>query len=191
MASNHTPATAITDSLAASFFWDNGYKTLYPNMTKKNFLMLAENGDLSISSVMENFISLNNKKLKRSNNDGEDHSDGSESKYMSTRIKTVKTKHKRTDGSIGVYETKFLNCSLSPKALKNKKGTLRIAISVYNALEKSGNVLMIRIPYPEWTKCLVANGYLIFDFYMNGDLKPKPQERFGKYICKTVKEFCA
>jgi hypothetical protein len=190
MASNHTAATLITDQIAAKFFWENGYSSKFSSMSKKDFLKMAEYGDIQISSVMENFISLHNKKIKRSNDDGMDHTDGSECKYMSTRIKTIKSKHTLKDGTVKVYETKMLNCALSPKSLKNKKGTLRIAITVYNPITEIGNVLLVKIPYPEWANCTVANGYLVFDFNLDGTFKPIQEKRFGKWICHTVKDFC-
>jgi hypothetical protein len=190
MASNHTPATTITDQIAAKFFWENGYGSMFSSMSKKDFLKTAELGDMQVSSVMENFVSHHNPKLKRSNKDGMDHTDGSECKYMSTRIAVTRKYKTLKDGTERVYESYKLNCALSPKSLKNKKGTLRIAITVYNPETEIGNVLLIRIPYPEWNTCTVAKGYLVFDFNMDGTFKPIQEKRFGKWVCHTVKDFC-
>ena len=179
MASNHTEATAITDVIISEFFWEKGYKDVAQGVSQKAFLAMAERGDFQISSLMENLVTHVNPKMKRSNLKGEDHVGGSEDKYMSTRLK--KTKKSKTP---------WLNCALSPKSLKNKNGTLRIAITVYNALDLTSKIVLIRIPYPEWTQCTIAGGHLIFDFYLDGTLKPTPLKRFGKWICKDIKEFC-
>lgn len=190
MASNHTEATAITDVIISEFFWEKGYKDVAQGVTKKAFLAMAERGDFQISSLMENLVTHVNPKMKRSNLKGEDHIGGSEDKYMSTRVAITKTKYTLKDGTVRFSESKRLNCALSPKSLKNKKGTLRIAITVYNSLTWDNDVLLIRIPYPDWQQCTIGNGYLVFDFYMDGTLKPTPMERFGKWICKDIKEFC-
>ena len=38
MASNHTKASAITERIAAEYFWEHGYKNKYSGMSKKVFL---------------------------------------------------------------------------------------------------------------------------------------------------------
>jgi hypothetical protein len=191
MASNHTKASAITERIAADFFWENGYKNKYKSMPKKVFLDMTEDGDLSLSNVLENFIILINPKKKRTNDAGMDFTDKSDAKYMSTRIKVVTTKHKKKDGTVSVYKSKMLNCRLSGQSLRKKTGTLRIAITVYNPEDTSiSKVLLIRIPYPQWNNCTHKDGGLNFEFNMNGTLKDSYAKKFDKYICDDVNEFC-
>lgn len=191
MASNHTQSSAITERIAAEFFWESGYKTKYRSMTKKTFLDMTGDGDLSLSNVLENFIIHINPKKKRTNDTGMDFTDKSDAKYMSTRIKVVKSKYKKKDGTVSVYITRMLNCCLSGKSLRNKIGTLRIAITVYNPEDPTiSKILLIRIPYPTWTKLTDAGGNLNFEFNMDGTLKDSYQKKFNAYICKNVTSFC-
>lgn len=191
MASNHTLASAATERIAAEFFWDNGYKNKYANMSKKTFLQMTEHGDLSLSNVLENFIILINPKKKRTNIAGMDFTDKSDAKYMSTRIKVVTTKRTRKDGSEARSSSEMLNCQLSGKSLRNKTGTLRIAITVYNPKDLSvGKVVLIRIPYPDWTNYQYKDGSLNFEFNMDGTFKASYAKKFSKYICEDVNQFC-
>jgi hypothetical protein len=191
MASNHTLASATTERIAAEFFWDNGYKNKYKGMSKNVFLQMTEDGDLSVSNVLENFIILVNPKKKRSNEAGMDFTDKSDAKYMSTRIKIVKTKHTKKDGVVSHYQTRMLNCCLSGKSLRNKIGTLRIAITVYNPEdEESSRILLLRIPYPNWTELTDKGGNLNFEFHLDGTMKESYTKRYHSYICDDVLSFC-
>ena len=85
----------------------------------------------------------------------------------------------------------MLNCCLSGKSLRNKVGTLRIAITVYNPeAPEIGRVMMFRIPYPEWTNLTDAGGNLNFEFDLDGTLKDSYQKKFNTYICEDVASFC-
>jgi hypothetical protein len=181
MASNHTKASAITERIAAEFFWENGYNKKYKGkMSKDTFLGMTEDGELSISNVLENFIIYTNPKKKKSNENGMDFTDKSDAKYMSTRIKQTKN-----------GKSKRLNCRLSPTSLKNKTGTLRVAITVYNPEDPSiSKVILIRIPYPDWTQFTHSDGGLNFEFSLDGSFKAMSYLRFSNYVCTTIQEFC-
>lgn len=191
MASNHTAAAATTERIAAEFFWDNGYNLKYKGMTKKVFLQMTEDGDLSLSNVLENFIILKNPKKKRTNKAGMDFTDKSDAKYMSTRIKVVKSSHKKKDGSVSEYKSRMLNCRLSGDSLRKKTGTLRIAITVYNPEDASNaKVVLFRIPYPQWKSLTQKDGGINFDFNLDGTMRDSYLKKFHKFLCEDVTSFC-
>jgi hypothetical protein len=191
MASNHTKASAITERIAAEYFWEQGYKTKYSGMSKKVFLEMTEGGDLSLSNVLENFITHINPKKKRSNETGMDFTDKSDAKYMSTRIKVTRSKHTKKDGTVSHYQSRMLNCCLSGKSLRTKVGTLRIAITVYNPEDETcSRVLLVRIPYPQWSDLTDKGGNLNFEFNLDGTMKDNHFKKYGSYVCDDATKFC-
>jgi hypothetical protein len=123
-----------------------------------------------------------------------DFTDKSDAKYMSTRIKLVKSKYKKKDGTVSKYVSKMLNCHLSGESLRNKVGTLRIAITVYNPelseTDKTGKILLIRIPFPIWKDLSDKGGNLNFEFNLDGTFKDSYHKKYKKYICEDVIQFC-
>jgi len=182
MATNHTENAAQSDMLAVKHLWSH-VKTK-SNVTLDQALLLAEEGYLSISTTLENAVTSVNKKLKRSTEVGMDLSDGSEIKFMTARYRSSGNGYKGK-----MYQS--ILATLSPTALKNKTGALRVCIL---HIDKNGNDTMrfFVIPFPTWQKRMTKAG-ITFAFSRKDDSKftPTAEKKWAEFEVKNLKEFSA
>lgn len=178
MASNHTEYSAITDTLAVDYLWD--YLKKNAGITKEQAKQLTQTGILSVSNLLEQVIADNNRKLKRSNADGEDFNDHSDAKYMRARS----INHSKYKGK-SVQRTW---CSLSPASVRNKKGALRIFITYMDENLSKIAYRMFVIPYPIWQKRMTKTGVSFSFSSKDGSLTKSTEERWGEFEVKTVKQ---
>ena len=182
MATNHTENCAQSDMLAIKHLWPH-VKTR-SGVTTDRAIIQAEEGFLTVSTTLENAITSVNPKLKRSTKVGMDLSDGSEVKFMTARYRSAGNGHKGKK-----YQS--ILATLSPTALKNKTGALRVCIL---HIDKDGNDTMrfFVIPFPTWQKRMTKGG-ITFAFSRKDDSQftPTTQKKWAQFEVKNIKQFSA
>lgn len=180
MASNHSEATGESDVLAIEYLWPRLNANSRAGITLDQAKKLAKNGLVAVSNVLEQAILDTNKKLKKSNEKGEDYTDGSDAKYMTARERghgSYKDKKKTNNAAV-----------LSPASVRNKKGALRIFITHIDEKRDKVNYRMFLIPYSYWKKTMLKGGIDFCFSAKTGDLAPRSIKRWGDYEVKTFKE---
>lgn len=183
MSTNHSENTTISDQAAIEFLWKKLSKSSTAGISLEQAKTLAIWGGVSVSNLLEQAILDNNKKLKKSNKDGEDYTDGSDAKYMTARARKhnkYKDKHQYTNNA----------AVLSPAALKNKHGHLRIFITHLDDRRNKTNYRMFLIPLHEWKTRMMKGGVDFAFSSKTGDLAPRSYKRWGEFEVKTFKELC-
>jgi len=139
----------------------------YSRSIKTAFLEQAVDGTQNVSMFLEQVVShIGN--LKHSNKTGEDHEDGSDTKFASINYGPNGGGTFAHSGIIG--------------NLKCKKGALRIVIYI----QHTDSLKFYFIPYPEWTKMTCMNGkYLRLSY----STKKDQVSRLSKYEVAFV-EMC-
>jgi hypothetical protein len=178
MAANHTEYSAITDGLAVDYLWDHLKKN--GGVTKQQAIQLTETGLLSVSNLLEQVIADNNKRIKRSNEDGEDFNDHSDAKYMRARS----INHSKYKGK-AVQRTW---CCLSPASVRNKKGALRIFITYMDENIQKTAYRMFVLPYPIWKNRMTKTGISFSFSSKNGALTNSSSKRWGEFEVKSIEE---
>jgi len=182
MATNHTENAAQSDMMAVKHLWP--FIKTKSNVSLEQALFLAEEGYLSISTTLENSITSVNRKLKRSTEVGMDLSDGSEVKFMTARYRSHGTDYKGK-------KQQAIQATLSPTALKNKTGALRVCIL---HIDKNGNDTMrfFILPYPTWQKRMTKAG-ITFSFSKKNDheFTPTAKKKWAEFEVKNIKQFSA
>ena len=183
MSSNHSEQTAESDILAIEYLWKQMKVTSKAGVTVEQTKKLAKNGLLSVSNILEQAILDTNKKLKKSNKDGEDYTDGSDAKYMTARD--------RGHGNMPNGTQQLKNAAvLTQKAVRNKKGALRIFITHIDSRNNTVNYRMFLLPYPQWKKRMTKAGIPFFFSAKTGNLTPTAEKRWGEFEVKSFEELC-
>lgn len=183
MSSNHSENTTISDQAAIEFLWKKLSKSSTSGISIEQAKLLATWGGISVSNLLEQAILDNNKKLKKSNKAGEDYTDGSDAKYMTARARKhgkYKDKHQYTNNA----------AVLSPLALRNKHGALRIFITHLDERRNTTNYRMFLIPFKEWKTRMLKGGVDFAFSPKTGDLAPRSHKRWSEFEVKTFKELC-
>jgi hypothetical protein len=180
MSTNHSENTTISDQAAIQELWKKLDRKSTGGVTLEQAKILAKWGGISVSNLLEQAILVNNKKLKKSNNDGEDYTDGSDAKYMTARA--------RGHGKNG--KAKNNAAVLSPDALKNKHGKLRIFITHLDERRDKINYRMFLIPLHEWKTRMLKGGVDFAFSPKTGDLAPRSFKRWGDFEVKSFKDLC-
>ena len=183
MSTNHSEQTAESDILAIEYLWKKMSANAKAGVSVEQAKKLAKNGLVSVSNILEQAILDGNKKLKKSNKDGEDYTDGSDAKYMTARDRG----HGKSKS--GTQTTKNA-CVLSPTSVKNKQGVLRIFITHIDSKHNTVNYRMFLLPYPQWKNRMTKAGIPFFFSSKTGNLTPTAEKRWGEFEVKSFKELC-
>lgn len=178
MSSNHSAQTGKSDALATEYLWSKLSASSKAGVTVEQAKKLASNGLVSVSNLLEQVILDNNKKLKKSNETGEDYTDGSDAKYMTARAR-----------GHGKYKDKPITNNaavLSPASVRNKKGALRVFITHIDDIRGVVNYRMFLLPYPEWKNKMKKGGIDFCFSAKTGDLAPRSQQ-WAEYEVKNIK----
>ena len=132
---NESEIAVVRDIL---FSHHKDMKKLSPS-NKKLLMKIASSGGLNVSMLLEQAIS-HVSGLKQSNKTGEDHADGSETKFCSINYGPNGGGYFAHTGSIG-----NLGC---------KKGSLRVIVYV----QTTEKLKYYYIPYPKWKKFTCHSG---------------------------------
>ena len=185
MATVHTDIISLCEQKAIEYLYPH-YKFEGRKPRIKHVKKMAQDGVMSVSGLLERVI-LDNSKLKRSHEPGEDFSDGSDAKYATARLKYHSQYH-RKDGA----QVKVMRCWATVGNLKNKKGRLRIFVNYYNPEQDIYKPYMFSIPYSVWSKNLRSSGVITFAFSaVDNNLAGKTAKRFAKYQVFSIKELAA